>query len=123
MKLDTYADVVKLLNDFVAKRNPQVPIDGSPHGDFWNALDQTGFLTGNVPHVKDPAGKPIRICEPGNGEGSALIQALRGSAGSLFDPDTGSISQMPSDGGPFMHKDSIDALSAWITAQPKQKSD
>jgi hypothetical protein len=121
--INTYADVIKLLSDFDAQRTPPVDIEVSPHGDFWSALSEQQFLTGNVPGATDDAGNPIRICIPGNGADSPLVQALRGTPGSIFDPETGSIGRMPADGGPFMDDACIQAIADWISAQPPEVTD
>jgi hypothetical protein len=111
----SYAEVAAILNAFVQQRKPPVGIAKSPHKDFWNGLTKEQFLTGFVPNVNDDQGVPIRIALSGNGEGSAIIQALRGTKGSLF--DGGFYGRMPDDGGPYLDDESIDAISQWITAQ------
>jgi hypothetical protein len=116
-KLQSYADVVATLNAFIKNRKPPVALARSPHKDFWTGLSAEQFLTGFVPGVSDDQGQPLRIALPGNGEGSAIIQALRGTKGSLFDPDTGIYPRMPADGGPYLDDESIDAISQWIADQ------
>src|SRR5258706_12916287 len=118
MKNSTYAEVVALLNGFVKNRVPPVVrLPHSPHRDFWNRMTVEQFLSGFVPNVNDENGNPLPIVIPGRGEDSPLVQALRGAKGSLFDPDTGIYPRMPSDGGPLMDNESIDALAAWINEQ------
>jgi hypothetical protein len=113
----TYAEVVACLSDFDAQRVPPVEIESAPHKAFWNSLTEQEFLTGNVPRVTDDNGDPMRICIPGDGENSPLVQSLRGTPGTIFDPVNGSFGRMPADGGPYMDDESIQAISDWITAQ------
>ena len=89
----------------------------APHGAFWSTLSYTQFVTGNVPGVTDPnSGKPMPILIKGNSASSNIIMALRGTAGSPFDPNTGAFGQMPADGAAFLTEDQIAPLAAWIDA-------
>lgn len=84
----------------------------SPHGAFWNTLTYEQFVTGNVPNVF-PA-MPILV--KGSSQTSNIILALQGAAGTPFDPNTGSIGQMPADGPPFFTAAQIQPVSDWIDA-------
>lgn len=113
----TFEQVVACLNEFNANRQPPVGIQFSPHRDFWNSMNEQEFLSGNVPGAFDDDGAPVRICTPGNGENSAIVQSLRGTAGSMFDPDTGTFGRMPADDGPYMDEESIQAIANWISSR------
>ena len=106
----TFDDVKRLLTQFRGN------IGNSPHGEFWSGRSQEQFLNDPVPFVTDDSGNPIKICIPGNGEGSAVIQALRGTPGTIWGPG-GSAGRMPRSGSPFMDDADIQSISDWITAQ------
>jgi hypothetical protein len=86
---------------------------GPPHGEFWNTLSYTDFVTGTVPGVQDSNGNPIPILSKGNGQQSNIVQALAGTG--MFDPVTGSFPRMPYQ-GPYFSSAQIQELSDWITA-------
>jgi hypothetical protein len=110
--LKSYADVQALLNAFMKKNDG--PIEFSPHGAFWNEMSYKQFIEGNLPEVSDQAtGKPLKILMVGNARESNIIMALRGTKGSIFDRDTGSIGRMPPT-GPFMSDEEINRLADWI---------
>lgn len=109
--LNSYSDVQTLLNDFVKQNN--IPIQSSPHGRFWNGSYKQ-FVEGDVPGVTDPAThKPLKVLVVGNSKQSNVVMALRGTQGSIFDPETGSIGRMPPS-GPFMSDEDINRLADWI---------
>lgn len=90
------------------------PIEFSPHGAFWNEMSYRQFIEGNLPEVTDRAtGKPLKILIVGNARESNIIMALRGTKGSMFDRETGSIGRMPPT-GPFMSDEEINQLADWI---------
>jgi hypothetical protein len=110
--LSSFNDVKNLLNTFVQQNN--VPIGLAPHADFWNTLSYQQFTTGNIPNVTDPTTQmPMRILIPGNSADSNLINALRGTPGTVFDPNNGAIGRMPPS-GPFMADQDIDRIANWI---------
>jgi len=75
----------------------QTDIAGAPHKVFWRTLTYEEFIGGNVPNVTPS----VKIVQPGDGNNSNLVQALQG-VGPLFNPNTGTIGQMPADGtGPW----------------------
>jgi hypothetical protein len=112
-KLNSYADVQKLLNDFLSSTG--ITISGA-HGVFWNVLSYTQFRDGDVPNVADPGtGDPLKILVVGKPDQSNIILALRG-VGPLFDNNTGTIGRMPLGGPPWMPDDQIQALADWIQA-------
>src|SRR3954471_12500960 len=68
----------------------------APHSDFWSNFTYDQFVNGNVPGVTDPnSGSALPILVKGNSQGSNIVMALLGTPGSLFDPKTGAIGQMP----------------------------
>lgn len=74
------------------------------------------FKNGDVPGVVDPnTHQPMKILIPGDSKNSNFIMALLGTPGSVFDPKTGSIGQMPAGGTPFT-SDQIAPIAAWIDA-------
>lgn len=88
---------------------------GPPHGEFWNTLSYTDFVTGTVPGVTVPDTTPpqkVPILIKGNGAQSNIVQALAGTG--LFDPITGSFARMPYQ-GPYFSSTQIQELSDWIT--------
>jgi hypothetical protein len=89
----------------------------APHGAFWNTLTYDQFVTGNVPGVNDPdTGQQMPILVKGNAARSNIILALQGAPGTVFDPNTGAIGQMPADGPPFFTPDQIQPIADWIDA-------
>jgi hypothetical protein len=118
-QLTSFAAVQQVLNDFVQNNN--IGVTGAKHGAFWNKLAYNDFINGNVPNEQDPdTGNPLPILNKINGKydgpSSNLVMALAGTKGSVFDPNSGSIGQMPL-GGPYMSPDQIQEISDWITAQ------
>ena len=110
-----------------------IDASGAPHGNFWNQSEDPmtsycSFVTGNVPGGSQTAnpntGAPLPILAIGDGEGSNIILALRGTAGSFWDKnDPNSFGQMPA-GGPYFSDDQIQQLSDWISAKcPFTESD
>lgn len=91
--------------------------NAAPHGAFWTTLSYQQFVTGNVPGVTDPnSGQPMPILIKGNSAQSNIVMALRGTAGSPFDPNSGAFGQMPADGAAFLTEAQIAPLAAWIDA-------
>lgn len=110
--LKSYAEVQAFLNDFVSSNG--IPINFSPHGAFWKDMTYAQFTTGNIPNVSDPAtGMPLKVMVMKDADHSNIIMALRGTKGTIFDPDTGSIGQMPPS-GPFMTSSDIQRIADWI---------
>jgi hypothetical protein len=110
--LNNYSDVQKLLNKFVASAGVTPGL--APHHVFWEDLTYEQFTTGNVPNVSG-----FKILEVGNAAASNIIMALSGTPGSPFDPNSGSIGQMPQPSAPYnaaspSQQDVITALSEWI---------
>jgi hypothetical protein len=101
--LNSYSDVRKLFNDYVAANH--VDLTFSPHHDFWNSLTYDQFVAQDVPGV---AGVPILKRRDGNG--SNLVRVLRGPIAGTGGP----IPRMPSDGSAYMSDDQIAALATWI---------
>jgi hypothetical protein len=110
-RLNSFKEVQDLLDNFVKTNN--VPIQFARHKDFWKTMDYDKFTSGNVPNVKGPDGKPLKILVRKSSAQSNLILALQGAKGTIFDPDTGLIGRMPPD-GPFMSPDQIKLLADWI---------
>lgn len=109
----TFAQVQSALQTFVTENN--YPIAQAPHGNMWERGTTENehyhnFVTGN-------AVGNYKILEPGNGEGSNIIKALRGGK-PPFDGST--FPRMPAGGPPWLDDDIIDAISAWIDAGAKQ---
>jgi hypothetical protein len=116
VSLKSYADVQKLIDAVLTRNNEISGVAGAPHGSFWNSLTYDQFVNGNVPGVADPAtGQPIPILVKGNSGASNLILSLQGK-GPLFNPDTGTIGQMPANGPPMFTNDEIAAVASWIDA-------
>jgi hypothetical protein len=114
--INNYAELQALLNSLVGVNG--LPIGQAPHMAFWNSLTYTEFITGNVPGNGIPGG-PYKILEVGNAKASNIIMALSGTPGSPFDPNTGTIGQMPQPNPPYnadtpMQSDVIQALTDWI---------
>jgi hypothetical protein len=112
LPIKSYTEVQALLNDFVQKNN--VPIASTPYGAFWNRMTYKEFTEGDLPGVTAPlTGKPLKVLvvtKPGE---SNLILALRGAAGSVFDPVEGSVGRLPPT-GPFMNDEDIKRIADWI---------
>jgi hypothetical protein len=112
--ITSFAQVKELLDKFVADNN--IPISFAPHRAFWRTMTHDQFVNGNLPNVTNPdTGEPLKILVVGNADASNLIMSLRGTPGTLFDPDTGLIGRMPPS-GPFMADDDIQRVAAWINA-------
>ncbi|QIF06049.1 hypothetical protein G5S37_12135 [Roseimicrobium sp. ORNL1] len=110
--LNSYADVQALLDTFVANNN--VPINLAPHRAFWKTMTYQEFITGNIPRVEDPdTGNPLKVLVVNDSKNSNLIMSLSGTPGTIFDPNTGSIGQMPPS-GPFMDPADIARIADWI---------
>jgi hypothetical protein len=110
--LVSYADVQALFEKFVRDNN--VPIQFAPHGAFWRTMTYDQFINGNMPGVLDPdTGMPLKVLIVRDAQHSNIVMALRGSPGTIFDPDTGTIGRMPPS-GPFMIDDDINRLADWI---------
>jgi hypothetical protein len=109
MAITSYADFQKYMNDILKKN--ATDISSAPHKAFWNKLTEQEFRTGNVPNVQPPT----RICIPGDGKGSNIVQALQGVG--LFDGST--FRRMPADGSPFFTDDQIKPVIDWIDSMPK----
>lgn len=87
-------------------------IGGAPHGAFWDNMTEDAFLTGNVPGIPDA----VRVCIPGNGRGSNIVQALQGVGMFSGTP----YQQMPADGPPYFTDDQIQPIIDWIDSLPKR---
>jgi hypothetical protein len=110
--LKSFAEVQQFLTE-VSTQNG-IPNSSAPHGAFWNTTYQQ-FTTGNVPGVTPGSvPTPVPILVVGKSAESNIILALRGQ-GPLFDPNTGSLGQMPAEGNLFSDEQ-INALAAWIDA-------
>lgn len=110
--IKTYADLQTELSAFVTA-NSLTPAQ-APHGVFWDNLTYKQFVTGTMPGV--PAFKIVTV---GDASTSNLIMALSGTPGSPFDPNSGTIGQMPQPNPPYnaavpTQTDLIAAISAWI---------
>lgn len=114
VSINSYAELQTVLNDFV--NSAGVTPGLAPHGVFWEDLSYQDFVSGNVPNVGS-----YKIVEVGNAAQSNIIQALSGTPGSPFDPNSGTIGQMPQPSPPYesaspSQSDVIAAISAWINA-------
>ena len=112
VSINSYAELQTVLNDFV--NSAGVTPGLAPHGVFWESLTYQEFVGGNVPNVGN-----YKIVDPGNAAQSNIIQALSGTPNSPFDPNSGSIGQMPQPSPPYdgaspSQSDVIAALSTWI---------
>jgi hypothetical protein len=117
MALNSYDDVKNYLNGILNANNQMNDTENAPHKVFWDNLSYEEFVTGNVPGVTDPDnGQPMPILVKGSSAKSNIILALQGAPGTPFDPNSGSIGQMPADGPPFFTKDQIQPLADWIDA-------
>jgi hypothetical protein len=122
MPLNSFEDVQKMLDAFVASKPGTVNMSASPHATFWKDLDYVKFTTGDVPGVVGPGrpGKTLPILKKGDSKNSNIILALQGAAGTIFDPshdggDATGIGPMPPFfGGPSMSAADIADLASWI---------
>lgn len=110
--INSYADLQNVLNAFVSAAGVTPGL--APHGVFWENLTYQQFTTGQVPGVPG-----FQIVTPGTASTSAIVMALSGTPNTPFDPNTGSIGQMPQPNAPYnagtpSQSDVIAALSAWI---------
>jgi len=88
----------------------------APHAAFWQSMTYSQFVTGNVPGVTDPnTGAALPILIVGNSQKSNIVMALQGTPGSIFDPTTGGIGQMPQGFTPITAA-GIQRLANWIDA-------
>jgi len=106
IKIDSYADVTKQLNNFVSANNLTPGL--AQHGAFWSTLSYTEFTTGAVPVY----GIPILVIK--DSENSNIIQVLKGGAANKTGfPD------MPKPSPPYNSENPtqteiIQALADWI---------
>jgi hypothetical protein len=99
----------------ILSANGDLPV-GGPHKQFWDTLTFDQFKNGNVPGVTDPnTQQPMKILVVGNSKASNLIMALSGATGTVFDPNTGAIGQMPF-GGTAFTPEQIKPIADWIDA-------
>jgi hypothetical protein len=106
-KLNSYADVQNLLNNYV--QSAGVTPASAPHGTFWETLSYQDFITQQVPNLPD-----VRICTPGTVGTSGIINALSGTG--QFMPQGNEYPQMPFGNPPYPgQQDVIDSLSDWIS--------
>jgi hypothetical protein len=82
-----FSDIKKYLSAIAAKAKN--PIDGSPHGAFWEAMDYATFTTGTVPNVG------VQIIDTQNPLQSPILLVLTGKNA------VPGIRQMPG-GGPYI---------------------
>jgi hypothetical protein len=111
MPLNSFADVQAFITQVMKDNQEDGGLPASPHKDFWNQLTYSQFTQGNVPGVNPPL--PILVV--GNSAASNLILSLQGK-GPLFDPNTGTIGQMPANGPPMFTADQIKQIADWIDA-------
>jgi hypothetical protein len=118
MTLNSYEDVKNHLNNILTANGQLNDTKHAPHHDWWNNMTYEQFTTGNVPGVSDPdTGQPMPILVVGNSSKSNIILALQGAPNTPFDPNSGSIGQMPADGPPFFDPATqIQPLADWIDA-------
>jgi len=113
--LQHFKDVQDLITNTLKANNE--PIGHAPHSNFWATMTYQQFVTGNVPNVLDPTTqKPLPILVKGNSAKSNIIMALRGTQGTLFDPNTGAFGRMPANGPPYFTAAEINAIAGWIDA-------
>ena len=110
--ISNYADLQKNLSALVAANGLTPAL--APHGVFYEDLDYNQFITQDMPGVPG-----FKIVEVGNAAASNIVMALSGTAGSAFDPNTGSIGPMPQPSPPYntetpTQADIIAALTVWI---------
>jgi hypothetical protein len=113
--ITSYAQLQQYI-DGILSANGDLPV-GQPHKQFWDTMTYEQFTTGTVPGVGDPNNnnQPMKILVVGNSKASNLILALTGAPGTVFDPATGAIGQMPANGTPFTVVQ-IAPIAAWIDA-------
>jgi hypothetical protein len=113
--LHSYAEFQAYI-DAILDANGQLPV-GGPHRRFWGTMTYDEFVSGDVPHVSDPAtGGPMKILTVGDSKSSIFVQALAGTPGTPFDPETGDFGQMPANGPPYFTDEQIAPIAAWIDA-------
>lgn len=112
--LNSYEDVKNHLNQILTANDQMGATQFAPHGDWWNSMTYEEFVSGNVPGDIG-SDQPMPILVRGNSAQSNIVMALQGTAGTPFDPETGSIGQMPAS-GPLFTKDQIQPLADWIDA-------
>lgn len=112
MAINSYSDFTNYIDNILI--NNSTSIGGAPHGAFWDSMTEQQFLTGNVPGI--PAN--VRICIPGNGKGSNIVQALQGVGMFTGNP----YPQMPADGSPFFTAEQIQPIIDWIDSLPPARS-
>ena len=111
--IKNYTDLQSVLNALIDVNG--LPVGQASHQAFWNTLSYDDFINGNVPGVPGP----FKILQVGNASASNIIMALSGTPGSPFDPNSGTIGQMPQPNPPYnsntpAQSDVITALSDWI---------
>ena len=114
--LNNYADVQKLLNDFVD--NNSFNIGGSPHGKFWNTLTYDQFISTTPHDIFSPYPASVLVVV-GDASSSPLIQVLTGGNGgtntSIY-PDMPQPSPPGYDANTPSQTDVISSLTDWINA-------
>ncbi len=118
MALTSYAQVQAFITQVLTQNN-EIGSRFSPHGQFWATLTYDQFVNGNVPNVQEN-GQPLPILVKGNSAQSNIILALKGAAGTPFDPNTGDIGRMPANANPpakpFFTDAQIQEIADWIDA-------
>ncbi len=112
--IKTYADVIKMFNDYV-KDNP-INIQGSPHKDFWN-MKKGGykrFTQGNSTKID---GMKIADCQTPSSANSNIIALLRGQTPPHAVSDPGRMPEL----GPYFPEAQIKNLADWIDNGCKEK--
>lgn len=102
MQVNSYRDLLKLLDDFVTSHD--IDVIGSRHGSFWSDLSYEQFVRGDVPNVPN-----VRILVPGNSDQSNLVRILRGP----LTINGRTYRRMPA-GGPYLTDELIAAVADWI---------
>jgi hypothetical protein len=114
--LNSFSDVQQFITKILTDNGEIGGVPASPHKAFWSTLTYDQFVNGNVSGVADPSsGQAIPILVKGNSANSNLILSLQGK-GPLFDPNTGSVGQMPANGPPMFTDDQINSIAKWIDA-------
>jgi len=124
MTITSYAEFqeyfTKILTENISSQTgntQQSDSENAPHGTFWNDLSYEQFVNGNVPGVVNPdTGDKLPILVKGDAVHSNFILSLLGAAGTIFDPNMGSVGRMPADGPPFLTDDQIKPMADWIDA-------
>jgi hypothetical protein len=115
MAINSYKELGTYINSILSA-NQDLPVGGD-HKNFWDTLSYDDFINGNVPGIVHPVtGLPMKILVVGDPDNSNLIEALRGTKGSVFDPKGDpdkTIGEMP-EGGTEWKKDQIDPIAEWI---------